>query len=98
MIIVDFSDGRVPTPRPPPPLVLNGLNRLRVAVAAGWIDKGLKGTVIAATVLAVGVGTGIVAWTIGLVSSLLYGSDSSGYVERAVWSVIGSVGGIGVVA
>jgi hypothetical protein len=63
MIIVDFSDGRVPTPRP---VVLNDLNRLRVAVAAaGWIDEGLKGSVIAAPVPAAGIGAGIVAWTIG---------------------------------
>ena len=58
MIIVDFSEGRVP----PRPLVLNNLNRLRAAVAAaGWIDEGLKGSVIAAPVPAVGVGAGIVA-------------------------------------
>jgi hypothetical protein len=46
----------------PGPLVLNDLNQLRVAVAAaGWIDEGLKGSVIAAPVPAVGVGAGIVA-------------------------------------
>lgn len=50
----------------PRPLVLNDLNRLQVAVAvAGWIDEGLKGSVIAAPVSVAGVGAGIVAWTIG---------------------------------
>ena len=50
----------------PAPLVLNDLNRLRVAVAAaGWIDEGLKGSVIVAPVPAASIGAGIVAWTIG---------------------------------
>jgi hypothetical protein len=50
----------------PRPLVLNDLNRLRVAVAAAsWIDEGLRGSVIAAPVPSAGAGGGIVAWAIG---------------------------------